>query len=151
MKNTEAEKNALERMRPGHITAQGFLGTDARSLADIIEADIEELRRLGVDPDEAAARLERLRDEGQKGLGEPISVGKRWVVSTGDARGMLPCPWNDGLYHKNSIRVQERDGAPVLIYSDLSIHLLKAHGFLQGKGSPFRLEPSTLATLLRDE
>jgi len=148
MKNTEAQKNALERMRPGHITAQGFLGPDTRSLADIIEADEEELRRLGVDPEEAAAYLERLRDEGQKGLGEPIGVDGRWVVTTGDARGMLPCPWSDGFYHKNSIRIQEEDGSLVLIYSDLSIHLLRVHHFLQGKGSAFRLEPATLAKLL---
>lgn len=148
MKNTEAQKNALERMRPGHITAQGFLGPDTRSLADIIEADEEELRRLGVDPEEAAAYLERLRDEGQKGLGEPIGVDDRWVVTTGDARGMLPCPWSDGLYHKNSIRIQEEDGSLVLICSDLSIHLLRVHHFLQGKGSAFRLEPATLAKLL---
>jgi hypothetical protein len=53
MKNTEAEKNALERMRPGAITIQGFLGTDTRSLADIIEADAEEFRRLKLDPEEA--------------------------------------------------------------------------------------------------
>jgi len=64
MKNTVDQKNALERMRPGHITAQGFLGSDTRSLADIIGADEEELRRLGVEPEEAAAYLERLRDEG---------------------------------------------------------------------------------------
>jgi len=61
---------------------------------------------------------------------------------------MLPCPWSDGLYHKNSIRIQEEDGSLVLIYSDLSIHLLRTHHFLQGKGSAFRLEPSTLAKLL---
>ena len=150
MKNSEAYKSALERMRPGHITAQGFLGTDDRNLADIIEADEEELCRLGVDPEEAAALLERLRDEGQKGLGEPVTVDGRWLVSAGDARGMLPCPWDDGLFHKNSIQVRNADGTGLLAFSDLSINLLRAHHFLQGRGSPFRLEPRALAALLKE-
>ncbi len=148
VKNTIGEKEALERMRPGHITAQGFLGDDARSLADIIEADAEAMRRLGLEKDALADRLEALRDAGQKGLGEPITVDGRWIVTTGDARGMLPCPWNDGLFHKNSIRVEDKKSGTILIYSDLSIHLVRAHGFCQGKGSMFRLSPEDLAKVL---
>lgn len=148
MKNTEAEKNALERMKPGAITIQGFLGTDTRSLADIIEADAEEFRRLKLDPEEAADGLERLRDAGQAGLGEPITVDGRYVVSTGDARGVLPCPYGDGVFHKNSVLVDDERSGVELIYSDLSLHLLRAHGFCQGQGSPFRLAPEALARLL---
>ncbi|MFH2113383.1 MAG: hypothetical protein ABIJ86_02600 [Spirochaetota bacterium] len=148
MKNTEAEKNALERMKPGAITIQGFLGTDTRSLADIIEADAEEFRRLKLDPEEAADSLERLRDAGQAGLGEPITVEGRYIVSTGDARGVLPCPYGDGVFHKNSVTVDDERSGVELIYSDLSLHLLRAHGFCQGQGNPFRLAPEALARLL---
>jgi len=148
MKNTQAEKDAYGRMGPGAITAQGFLGNDARSLADIVEADLEAWRREGVEPDAAADFLERLRDLGQKGLGEPTSVDGRWVVTTGDARGLLPCPFHDGAFHKNSVEaLDERTGVRV-VYSDLSIHLLRAHRFCQGAGSPFRLEPATIARMM---
>ena len=54
MKNKQADLDAMERMRPGHITAQGFLGSDSRSLADIIEADAESMRRLDIDADKKA-------------------------------------------------------------------------------------------------
>jgi hypothetical protein len=148
MKNTEAEKNALERMKPGAITIQGFLGTDTRSLADIIEADAEEFRRLKLDPEEVADRLEHLRDAGQAGLGEPITVEGRYIVSTGDARGVLPCPYGDGVFHKNSVTVDDERSGVELIYSDLSLHLLRVHGFCQGLESPFRLAPEALARLL---
>lgn len=148
MKPSIEERDARERMRPGHITALGFLGGDVRSLADIVESDAEELRRCGLDPEEVAAALERLRDEGQKGLGEPITVDGRWVVTAGDARGVLPCPWSDGVLHKNSVRVEDTRSGKVLTYSDLSIHLLRAHGFLQGRGSAFRLEPADLRAVL---
>jgi len=149
MKNTQAEKEAYERMKPGAITAQGFLGSDERSLADLVEADLEAWRRVGIEPEAAADFLERLRDLGQKGLGEPTSVDGRWVVTVGDARGLLPCPFHDGTFHKNSVEVlDERSGAR-LAYSDLSLHLLRAHRFCQGRGSPFRLDPEAVAALMR--
>ncbi|TFG82360.1 MAG: hypothetical protein E4H20_07840 [Spirochaetales bacterium] len=112
---------------------------------------MEDMRRLGVDIDDAAAILDRLRDEGQKGLGEPITVDGQWVATTGDARGVLPCPWNDGVFHKNSIRIQDTAGADVAVFSDLSIHLLRTHRFCQGRGSPFRLSPEILAKLVAAE
>lgn len=148
MKNTQAERDALERMRPGHITAQGFLGDDSRSLADIVEADSELFAQLGMDFDQVCDQLEHLRDAGQKGLGDPITIDGRWLVTTGDARGMLPCPWNDGLFHKNSILVQDQQSGRQLIFSDLSVHLLRAHHFCQGKGHTFRMEPELLKAVL---
>ncbi len=148
MKNTQAEKDTRERMRPGHITAQGFLGRDDRGIADIVEADLEEFRRVGLEPGAVADFLERLRDLGQKGLGEPIGVDGRYVVTAGDARGVLPCPWNDGVYHKNSVSVRDEKSGGELVYSDLSIHLLREHGFCQGKGSAFRLDPETIAGIM---
>jgi hypothetical protein len=148
MKNTEAERDARERMKPGVITAQGFLGTDTRSIADIVQADTEAFRRSGIDADKVARFLERLRDAGQKGLGEPTGVDGKYVVTVGDARGLLPCPFQDGTFHKNSVEVvDERSGARI-IYSDLSIHLLGVHGFCQGTGSPFRLDPVTIAGMM---
>jgi len=148
MKNTQAEKDAYEQMRPGVITAQGFLGNDQRSFADIVEADLEAWRRAGTDPDAAATFLERLRDLGQKGLGEPTGIDGRWVVTTGDARGVLPCPFHDGTFHKNSIEAVDEKTGKRIIYSDLSIHLLRAHRFCQGTGSPFRLDPETVASMM---
>lgn len=149
MKNTPEDLAAFEKMKAGGISAQGFLGDDKRSLADIIEADAEAFRRHKLDRDGVADFLEELRDKGQKGLGEPISIGGRWVVSSGDARGTLPCPWGDGVFHKNSIQVFDEQNGIELVYSDLSIHLLREHGFCQGKGSPFRLDPADLAGVMR--
>ncbi len=133
-------------MLPGRITASGFLGPDTRSLADIIQADEETCARLGLDFAALAAELKRLRDAGSRGLGDPISVG-RFLVTSGEARGVLPCPWDDGVFHKNSI-VVEADGLR-LVYSDLSIHLVEAHHFFQGRLSEFRLEPESLKRLFK--
>lgn len=151
MKNTADERMAYERMRPGAITAQGFLGDDGRSLADIIGHDAEEFRRLGLVFERVAAELARLREEGQKGLGEPVTVDGTWLVKAQDARGVLPCPWGDGVFHKNGIEVERISGPGAgarLVYSDLSVHMLLAHRFCQGRGHEFRLEPSTIKAVL---
>jgi len=148
MKDTIQHREAEARMRPGSITAQGFLGEEERRVAEIVEADEIEFRRLGLDFASVAAELSRLRDEGEKGLGEPVTLEGRWLVQTGDARGKLPCPYEDGIFHKNSIWVRRLDSGEALVFSDLSIHLLAEHHFLQGKGSGFRLEPEAIKRVL---
>ncbi len=148
MKDTIQHKEAEARMRTGAITAQGFLGDDPRPVAEIVEADEGEFRRLGLVFEIVAAELERLRDAGEGGLGEPVTVDGKWLVQTGDARGRLPCPYGDGIHHKNSIWVRRVDSGEALVYSDLSIHLLKEHHFLQGRGSGFRLEPHAIKRVL---
>ena len=152
MKLKPIDSEAFGRMGAGTITAQGFLGDDMRAPEAIIAEDETEFARLGMDFEAVAARLESLRAAGERGLGEPITVGKL-LVQTGDARGMLPCPWGDGLFHKNAVSVWRADmaaeacaeGEDMLVFSDISIHLLREHHFCQGRGSPFRLEPGLLA------
>ncbi|MCX7025595.1 MAG: hypothetical protein NT080_13415 [Spirochaetes bacterium] len=147
MKNTGAEKNARERMRPGIITAGGFFGSDDRTIADIVQADEEEFRRLDLDFEKVAARLAEYRETGSRGLGEPVTVGRK-LVCTGDARGLLPCPFGDGAFHKNSMEVSDTETGERLVLSDLSIHLLGIHHFLQGRGCEFRLDPEVLSRML---
>jgi len=151
MKNTQTELDAYNRMKPGIITAAGFLGDDLRTLRDIIEADEEAMAQYNITFEYAADFLEFLKASGQAGLGEPITVESRYIVTVGDARGKLPCPWQDGLYHKNSITVSDTKSRVILIYSDLSIHMLKAHHFCQGKGLAFRLDPQDLAKLIKND
>jgi len=147
MKNSTEEKKAYERMKPGAITAQGFLGDDDRGLADIVAADEEAFRRHALVFEVVAEELERLRDAGGRGLGEAVTVEGKWLVQAGDARGVLPCPWGDGVFHKNAIEVERVETGSRVAYSDLSIHMLRAHHFCQGKGHSFRLEPETLKKL----
>jgi predicted transcriptional regulator len=95
MKMTFDQKAAEERMLPGVLTSQGFLGSDSRRLADIIEADEEQFRALGLDFGQVADRLDTLAREGEKGLGEPITVEGVWLVKSDEARGKIPCPFQD--------------------------------------------------------
>ncbi|HUV06842.1 MAG TPA: hypothetical protein VMX75_03870 [Spirochaetia bacterium] len=140
--------HAQENMTPGKITADGFLGNDMRPLVDIIEADEERLASLALTFEGIAERLEFLSEEGRKGLGDAITVEGKWLVQVNEARGFLPCPFEDGIFRKITTVVTYIRGNQRIMYSDLSLHLLKAHHFLEGKGSSFRLEPEELAKIL---
>jgi hypothetical protein len=139
---------AQANMRPGVITSDGFLGDEDRSLPDIIAADETSMEAEGITFEEAAAVMKRLTKEGKKGLGEPITVDDKWIVRVDDARGHLPSPFEDGIFRKMNVQVSNKNNGGELIFSDLSIHLLEKHHFLQGKGAPFRLEPKQLKKVL---
>lgn len=149
MKMRAEDVAAAERMAAGVLTSAGFLGSDARPLSDIIQADEEQFRALGLDFEAAADALEVLARRGAEGMGEPITIDGTWLVKSDEARGKLPCPYADGIFHKNSVTV-ERGGVRI-IYSDLSVHLLRVHHFCQGRGSPFRLDPAALKSILAEE
>ncbi len=151
MKMSYENTRAEERMRGGVLTADGFFGDDVRPLADIIEADEEVFQAFGLDFDQVADKLEKLARRGESGLGEPITVDGHYLVRSDEARGKLPCPYGDGLFHKNMVSAERIGGGPRLAYSDLSIHLLRVHHFCQGKGSAFRLEAAELKRFLMND
>jgi len=148
MKMTPELKKAQENMSPGVITAEGFLGDDRRDLSSILDEDAQIMRRLGINPGEAAKTLRYLMKEGQRGLGEPVTVDAKWIVRTDEARGPLVCPWEDGLFRKINVTVERKDTGDKMYFTDLSIHLLEAHGFLEGRGSIFRLNLETMTRIL---
>ncbi|GAB6188708.1 hypothetical protein JCM30566_04470 [Marinitoga arctica] len=148
MKMTPEFQKAQKNMQPGVITADGFLGNDDRNLIDIIIEDEEILSSLNCDIEKIVNKMKELRKKGEKGMGEPITIDKKWEVQVGEARGHLPCPFEDGIFRKVVTKVTNLDNNESIIFSDLSIHLIEKHHFFQGKGSPFRLEPPKLIKVL---
>ena len=149
MKQSVELAKAQERMAPGVITRDGFLGTDTRSLVDILISDDAELQRLGVTHQGIARRMIDLRDAGMRGLGEYIDVGVSMEVRVESVRGKLPCPFGDpGVFPKTNVSVLNKRLGRELLFTDLLIHLILAHGFYEGRGNPFRLEPRDIVEVL---
>ncbi|WGS64029.1 hypothetical protein [Marinitoga aeolica] len=148
MKMTPEFQKAQANMQPGIITADGFLGDDDRNLIDIIIEDEELLSSLNCDVETIIEKLKYLKEKGEKGLGEPITVDGKWEVQVGEARGHLPCPFEDGIFRKVVTKVVNLKNNESIIFSDLSLHLIEKHHFFQGKGSPFRLDPAKLVRVL---
>jgi hypothetical protein len=148
MKMSPDESRTGEAMGPGNISAGGFLGDETLPLPDIIARDRAEMERLGLDFEQTAGELERLAGQGAQGLGAAITVDGKWRITVEEARGLVPCPFRDGRFHKTTVSVTRIESGRELLFSDLSLHLMKAHHFLQGRGSSFRLEPTALKDLL---
>jgi len=148
MKMTPYMIKAQSNMLPGKITAEGFLGDEKLNLNEIITRDEGEMIRLGMKFQTVADLLRALMHKGEHALGEPVTIEDKWIVQTIEARGNLPCPFEDGIFEKVTVQLKLISSEETIIYTDLSLHLLEKHHFLQGKGSPFRIEPMKIKRIL---
>ena len=149
MKQTVQMNQIQERMQPGIITRDGFLGTDRRKLIDILLEDDEAVKRMDLTHWQIADRMIELRDAGMRGLGEFINVEPHYEIRVISVRGKLPCPFGDpGIFPKTNTVVRNTKLDREVTFTDMHIHLVGSHGFYEGKGSPFRLEPAELAEVL---
>lgn len=149
MKQSPQLQKAQNAMRPGVITRDGFLGHDTRNLVDILIEDEAEVQRLNLTHAEIAQRMIELRDAGMRGLGDFINVEPHFEVKVDTVRGKLPCPFGDpGIFPKTNTVVRNLELGREITYTDLSIHMIMAHGFYEGRGSGFRLEPSEIVEVL---
>ncbi len=152
MKQSPQTKQIVQNMQPGVITLEGFLGTDRRDLQEILEDDNGIVKRMHLTHQRIAHRMNEFRQKGEKGLGEFISVEPHFEVRVDTVRGKLPCPFqHPGIYRKANTTVRNTQLGREITYTDLHIHMIEAHGFYEGKGSRFRLEPKELAEILEAE
>jgi len=136
-------------MMPGALSAHGFIGQDSRNLADILHTDAESLEKAGVSKEALAEKMQELTDYGMHGLGTPMPMGELFEVEVGDYRGKLPCPFKDNAkIDKRQTVVRRLDTGVMMRWTDLNIHMIKEHGFFEGHGSIYRLDPVELARFL---
>lgn len=152
MKQSPQTKQIVQNMQPGVITLEGFLGSDRRDLQEILEDDNGIVKRMHLTHQRIAHRMNEFRQKGEKGLGEYISIKPHFEVRVDTVRGKLPCPFqHPGIYRKANTTVRNTRLGREITYTDLHIHMIEAHGFYEGKGSRFRLEPEDLAEILEVE
>ncbi len=149
MKRTEQELMILERMAPGALCAEGFLGSDHRELPEIIAADAAAVEAAGLTNERIAAELKKLFDAAVAELGRRLEVSANLTAVWHEGMGRIPSPWpGDGVFPKGELVLTEAPAGRTLIVTPLSIHLIAAHGFYQGRGTHYRLEPTDLIALL---
>ncbi len=128
-----------------------YLKDDERPLARILEDDAAEANRLGLDVEAAGRLLRRLYEEGRKGFGDPVIVDDEFEVSVREDRGFLACPFGDRYPGRKAIiYAKNLTNGRTITYSVLACHLIEAHGFFQGQGSPWRVEPKDVHEFMGD-
>lgn len=149
-KLTPHEREVREAMQPGRLTRDGMLGTDQRAAVEIIATDAAALERLGVSREALARRMREVSEFARSRLGDPALFEGRLVVQAVEDRGSMPCPFqHPGRYGKCIVTVRDTATGERLMWSSLGEHMIESHGFFQGAGSAFRVEPEAAVRLLQ--
>ncbi|PKK39029.1 hypothetical protein ABB02_01643 [Clostridiaceae bacterium JG1575] len=149
MKVRPEMKSIEEDMQPGRLSLEGYLGEDSRSLETIIREDEEVLKELGTTAKEMGRVMRRITLAGMEAEGEPIPFDG-YEVEVSEYRGWIGCPFKDNRKAgKRITNVTSLETGEHFCWTDIGIHLVRDHGFFQGKGSSFRLDPAALAKFLR--
>ena len=125
------------------------MGHDTRSVSEVIDADAAELSRLGFTKEQAAERMRQITQVAISGLGTWVQVGDDLEGKVDEAKGRLICPWpHKGKLAKRITMVKVVETGESIRWSDLNTHLISEHGFFEGKGSNFRIEPRKLVRII---
>lgn len=152
MKQSLRDDAIQDQMRAGVISRDGMLGADRRKLRDILEADDAAVRRLGLTHACIADRMRRMREAGAKGLGQAVDVFGHFTVRVDSVRGKIPCPFlHEGVFGKEFVEVVNRRLGERLIFTELNVHMIEAHGFYEGEGSTYRQDPAMIVRVLEIE
>lgn len=150
MKKTPRLQTLTDLLGSSQLVSGGFLGTDTRELDEMIAADAAVLVEAGCTAIEIADRMQEITDAAIRGLGTEVEIpgGQRAFID--EVKGVMICPWPDDDFRcaKRVTTLQDSTTGESIHWTDLNIHLIREHGFFEGKGSPFRLEPLQLARLL---
>ncbi|MHC4439643.1 MAG: hypothetical protein ACYS3S_19980 [Planctomycetota bacterium] len=149
MKESPQTRNLDQILRSSKLVAGGFMGCDSRSVAEIIDADAFEVSKLGYTTRQLSARMQEITDVAKKGLGTWVEIDARHRAMVEEARGSTACPWpHPGRFIKRITTVKHLDYDQIVRWTDLNVHLIAEHGFFEGRGSAFRIEPGKLAKVI---
>ena len=149
MKNSPDMQKLEEILRSPAFSAAGFMGSDTRSLAEIIDADLADLARLNYTPHQIAERMQQIADKAKEALGNWIKIDETHIAKITEVKGRIPCPWpHAGNFAKRVTTLKDMKTNRQILFSDLNIHLIAEHSFFEGRGSSFRIEPRQIVEIL---
>jgi len=149
MKKSPGTQKLEQILRSPAFSAAGFMGTDTRGLAEIIDSDLAEVTRLGYTPQQIAERMEQITNTAKDGLGNWIAIDDSHRAMIMEVKGRIPCPWpHAGNYAKRVTTIENMKTGRKVHWSDLNIHLIAEHNFFEGRGSSFRVEPKEITEML---
>jgi hypothetical protein len=136
------------KLEPSRYFLCGFLGNDKRPLSVIVAADRKSLAALKVAVIKLASALKRAQSKARNAFGAEVEIIKGLHAAEEGARGTIPCPLCGKGYEKGeTVLTRENDGRKLTI-TPLSLHLIEKHGFFQGKGSLYRMDPAIIVEFL---
>lgn len=137
-------------MRPGNLSYGGFLG-EKEKLDDVLKADDETVRKLGLTHEKIADRIGYFI----KAMGCPTKEGKvideKYLIGGTAWRGGQGCPWEDSSFMEASsmdLYVKNLENKEHINFPGGIVHLIRKHHFYEGKESPYRVDPERIVKVL---
>lgn len=159
----------LERLYPNHPETQllyGYLGAD-EELDRLIVEDEETMERLALTYEDLASTIEYLFQSSDERISGNLIIRDRYIHSPvcpwGDFCTIEPFDFNlkvtqifvlnkdcpcevvDRFNEDSKIPLEDYpalvDNDWAMIFSDLHPHLIREHQFLEGRGTPYRVDP----------
>jgi hypothetical protein len=137
------------RLGPSRFSALGFLGDDTRDFEEIVADDGRNLEKLGITHEQLVKALSEVYERTLAAGEEPVDIGPGVFAECLECRGRVPSPFSgEGTFPKHQVRVYCDNTSESFLITALSLHLIERHGFFQGVGSPFRIDPARAVAML---
>ena len=105
MKQSPQMQKLEEVLRHSKLSAHGFLGSDKRSLSEIIDTDIAQVGRFDVSVSQIAEKMQQITDTAIKGLGTWVKIDDKRNHSSIDLE--IKINKSNELHPKNLIRLTQ--------------------------------------------
>lgn len=149
MKQDPKSEKLEKVLRSSVLVAHGFMGDDKRTVNEVIESDLRVLEKLGSNTEVLTQRMQQITNQAIKGLGTWVKISERLTARVDEAKGSIVCPWpHTGKFAKRVTILKNEISGVSISWSDLSIHMIKEHGFFEGKGSMLRVDPEILIEMI---
>ena len=149
MKPNPAEARVRQRMEAGVLARDGFLGDDTRPLADIVADDEAILAAAGVTARQIGDVLREVFLAAEAALETPVTLFAGAVTAQlMEGMGRVPCPFACGVSNRKG-EMTVAFGPRRVVLTPLSVHMIREHGFFQGRGSHYRVDPAAAIALWR--
>lgn len=148
MKETPEEHALKTRLSASKFSGEGFLGTDHRPVEEIISDDQRTLDRLNISRDRALQALRGAFDAARAAFGAEVEIRPGVTAVSHESMGRIPSPFQgDGVFEKGDVVVTDSATGEKLVITSLGLALIEKHGFFQGHGTRYRLDPERMAIL----
>jgi len=142
MKLSPEDQRLVHNLKPSKFSKEGFLGTDSRSVQEIIADDLYTLKKAGVSQELLVQALKDAYQKAKEAFGAEIEIRKNVKAVFHESMGRIPSPFcKDGLFEKGEAVITDSTSNLSLVITSLGINLIENHDFFQGRGCRFRIDP----------
>jgi len=151
LNHSEVEKFE-ERLYPNKYSEVGFMGINDK-LLEVYHKDKAYLESVNITCQQIADKLNRIILE-YKEKGEVISSKHFKITDSIYTKGTQTCPFHElddkdeEIPSSNDYEITNNKTGEKFWIAELVIHLIRNHGFFEGPGSSYRIDPETIIRIL---